>query len=246
VAAGFFLGCATITRTPLAFSIVFFLLEAVLAPAPGAAQISGQAIPRATLAHLREALGDRAQRGVALRRLALFFAPLAAVGLPMAWMNYARFGSPTEFGHSHLFNNRVNADVQRYGLFNYVYLERNLTAAFTRLPKLETNPFQLGFDLHGMSLLVTTPLFLFLLWPRSTPRITRALWLTVAAIALPGFLYQNDGFAQFGFRFSLDYTPYLFALLSLGARPLNGLFWAVGFAGVAVNCWGAIAFNRSY
>jgi hypothetical protein len=246
VAAGFFLGCATITRTPLAFSIVFFLLEAFLAPAPGAARSSGQAIPRATLAHLREALGDRAQRGLALRRLALFFAPLAAVGLPMAWMNYVRFGSPTEFGHSHLYNNRVNADVERYGLFNYVYLERNLTAAFTRLPKLETHPFRLGFDLHGMSLLVTTPLFLFLLWPLRTPRITRALWLTVAAIALPGFLYQNDGFAQFGFRFSLDYTPYLFALLSLGARPLNGLFWAVGFAGVVVNCWGAVAFNRSY
>jgi len=31
--AGLFLGCATITRTPLAFSIVFFLLEALLAPA---------------------------------------------------------------------------------------------------------------------------------------------------------------------------------------------------------------------
>ena len=93
---------------------------------------------------------------------------------------------------------------------------------------------------------MTTPLFLWLLWPRSTPRLSRALWLTVAAISLPGFFYQNDGYAQFGFRFSLDYTPYLFALLALGARPLDGLFWLAGFFGVAVNLWGAIAFNRFF
>ena len=30
--------------------------------------------------------------------------------------------------------------------------------------------------------------------------------VTVAACALPGFFYQNDGYMQFGFRFSLDYT----------------------------------------
>jgi hypothetical protein len=104
----------------------------------------------------------------------------------------------------------------------------------------------LGFDGHGMSLFVTTPLFLLLLWPRQTPRLHRALWLTVAAVALPGFLYQNDGYFQFGFRFSLDYTPYLFALLGLGGVPMDGRFWALGWAGVLVNGWGAAVFNRFY
>jgi len=240
MAAGLALGCATITRTPLAFSIVFFLFEALLAPA------SSSNIPRATLANLQAALSNSAQRKLALRRLAMFAIPLIAVGAPMAWANFVRFGSATEFGHSHLYNNRVNEQIARYGLFNYAYLERNLHAAFTRLPLIEFNPFRMGFDLHGMSLLVTTPLFLFLLWPARTPRLTRALWLTVAVIAIPGFLYQNDGFAQFGFRFSLDYTPYLFALLCLGGRPLDGKFWALGFLGVAVNCWGAVAFNRFF
>ena len=44
LAAGLALACATITRTPLAFSIVFFLLEALLAPANS----SSNKIPRAT------------------------------------------------------------------------------------------------------------------------------------------------------------------------------------------------------
>ncbi len=274
--AGLALGCATITRTPLAFSIVFFVLEAILSPAPGAdardreesgksrraqknASLRGQAekgvhapdraqleVPRATLSAIRDALTNPAQRALAFKRLVLFAIPLAAVGLPMAAMNIARFGSAGEFGHSHLYMNRVNEQVAKYGLFNYAFLERNLHAAFTRLPQIEFNPFKLGFDAHGISILVTTPLFLFLLWPMRTPRITRALWLTVAAVSVPGFFYQNDGFAQFGFRFSLDYTPYLFALLSLGARPLNGLFWAVAFFGVAVNAWGATVFNRFF
>ena len=42
-----------------------------------------------------------------------------------------------------------------------------------------------------------------------------------AAFAVPGFFYQNSGWYQFGFRFSLDYTPHLILLLSIGRRPLS-------------------------
>jgi hypothetical protein len=94
-----------------------------------------------------------------------------------------------------------------------------------------------------MSLLLTTPLFAFLLWPRQRPRLHGILWLTVAATALPGFLYQSTGYVQFGYRFSLDWTPHLFLLLALGARPMDGRFWAAGLAGVAVNTWGALTFG---
>ena len=242
--AGLLLGCAAITRTPLLFSGIFFLLEALLTPADGG-------LPdRATWPALRGALSrtvrDPAQRRMALGRLLKFSGPFLLVMLPMAWANTARFGSPGEFGHSFLYANRVNADIEQYGLFHYHYLERNLHAALTRLPSIQFHPLRLGFDGHGMSLLVTTPLFLLLLWPARRPRLTRALWLTVAVLALPGLLYQNDGWLQFGFRFSLDYTPYLFALLSLGARPMDGRFWALGWAGVLVNGWGAAVFNRLY
>jgi hypothetical protein len=94
-----------------------------------------------------------------------------------------------------------------------------------------------------MSLFVTTPLFALLLWPRARPRLHLALWLTAAATALPGFLYQNTGYVQFGYRFSLDYTPYLFLLLALGGRPMRGGFAALALTGVAVNTWGALVFR---
>jgi len=71
---------------------------------------------------------------------------IGAVAVPMAWMNHARFGSFGEFGHSHLYANRVNEQIRRYGLFHYAFLERNLHDAFTRLPEIQFHPFKIGFN----------------------------------------------------------------------------------------------------
>jgi len=230
VLAGLAVGCATITRTPLAFSAVFFLCEALSPDAP------------LEWRTLRDAQRWRA----ALPRLLPYAAAIIAVAVPMAWINFARFGSVMEFGHSHLYANRVNPQIRRYGLFHYAFLERNLHDAFTRLPEIQFNPLRIGFNGEGMSLFVTTPLLWYLLWPKEKPRLHRALWLTTALVAVPGFFYQNSGYFQFGFRFSLDYTPYLILLLALGSRPFTSLFWLAALGGVAVNAWGAAVFNRLY
>ena len=230
VLAGLFVACAAITRTPLAFSAVFFVFEALSPDGPVDA------------GRLRDA--ERWRK--ALPKLARYVGAIVAVAVPMAWANYVRFGSFSEFGHSHLYANRVNQQIQQFGLFSYVYLERNLHSAFTMLPQVQFHPFRVGFDGNGMSLFVTTPLFLYLLWPREKPRLHRALWLTTAVVAVPGFFYQNNGWFQFGFRFSLDYTPYLVVLLALGGRKFTRVFWLAALGGVAVNAWGAAVFNRLY
>jgi hypothetical protein len=234
ILAGLLVACAAITRAPLAFSAIFFVLEAVFEEKPIRFQELGQLVR------------DPVRRARAARKLALFALPIAAVAAPVAWMNYVRFGNPADFGHGHLYANRVNHQIQEYGLFHYQFLERNLHAAFTRLPEIRFHPLRIGFNGEGMSLFVTTPLFAFLLWPREKPRLHLPLWLAAAAIALPGFFYQNSGWFQFGFRFSLDYTPYLIVLLALGRRPMTAAFWALAGAGVAVNAWGAAVFNRQF
>ena len=224
--AGLALGFAAVTRAPLLFSGIYFLLEVLSGGEAPAARWPDPAAWR-----------DRAR----WRALGLFALGAAPLLLFAAWSNLARFGSPFDFGHAHFWNNRVNPEVQRYGLFSLHYLEAQLHAAFTRLPHLEGG--RLAWDPHGMSLFLTTPLFLWLLWPRERPRLHRALWLAAAATALPGFLYQNTGYVQFGYRFSLDWTPYLFGLLALGGRPMGRAFWAAGLLGVAVNAWGALTFT---
>ena len=91
---------------------------------------------------------------------------------------------------------------------------------------------------------VTTPALLLLLWPRATGGLHRNLWLTVACVAVPTFLYQNSGWVQFGYRFSLDYMPMLIVLLAIGGRTTTWLVRGLVVIGIAVNLFGAITFDR--
>ncbi|XXF79509.1 hypothetical protein P2318_07070 [Myxococcaceae bacterium GXIMD 01537] len=228
VLAGLFFSMATLTRTPLVFAGLFFVLEALY---PGPDRL-------AQLRALRENWNPAARK---LGLFALGAAPLAALA---AAYNVYRFGRPGEFGHAFLFNNRVNVDIDRWGLFNLHYLPRNLEAAFLKLPEVSLHPLRLAYDPHGLTLLLTLPLLVFLLVPKSRPRLHWPLWLTVAVCALPGLFYQNTGYMQFGFRFSLDYTPYLLLLFAVGGWSLkNRAVLAAVALGVLVNFWGAVAFR---
>ncbi len=226
--AGLMLACASLTRTPLAFAFVFFLFE-LLFP-------DGR--------FDRDVLGVR--RRETLKKGLLFAAPLLVFAAVMMWLNWTRFGSPLEFGHSHLWNNRVNAWVDNFGLFHPHYLQQNLKAAFLALPTFSARPLNIGFDGHGMSIFLTTPLFLLLLWPRRRARLSRALWASVVVVALPALFYQNDGYFQFGYRFSLDWTPFLFLLLAIGARKMDWKFIVLGLVGIYMGLWGAISFSGGW
>lgn len=171
--------------------------------------------------------------------------PVALLGLAGAAFNWARFHSISEFGHFYL-NVRWTDRIQRYGLFNYAFLSRNLAVAFTLTPKLVAKPPYLQIPWHGLSMLITTPALAYLLWPRQKGTLHSALWLTVAPIAILSFLYQNDGWVQFGFRFSLDYLFALVMLLAVGNRPLTRTFKVLIVAGVVVNLFGAVTFGRMW
>ena len=226
--AGLFFSMAVLTRTPLLFAGVFFLAE-VFCPNPGD-----------RLGQLKTQLRSKE----AWRKIGFFAIGAAPLAIAAALYNQTRFGALGDFGHNFLFNNRVNRDIDTFGLFNLHYLPRNLKAALLLLPRIELHPLRLGYDPHGLSLLLTLPPLLLLFVPKEKRRLGVALWLAVAACALPGLLYQNDGYMQFGFRFSLDYTPYLILLLALGGwslkkKPVIALL-ALGFL---VNFWGAVAFR---
>ena len=227
--AGLFLALAFATRTPLLFSAIFFFAFVFF---PGGRWIG---------------LGAE-QLKWAAKKLALFCTPCLIIGLSLLWMNHVRFGDFTEFGHRLLAGGLV-AHVQEYGLFHWAFLSKNLSAAFTLLPGFQAEYPYILISRHGMSLLLTTPVFLYLLWPRRAEHdkelfLRRLMWATVAVIAIPGFFYQNTGFEQFGFRFSLDYTIYLVVLLAMGRRPITWAFKALIIIGFIVNAFGAITFKR--
>ena len=218
ILAGLALGCAALTRTPMAFLFPVFVYEAWRAG------------------------GGRQSFGSVIRTLATFATPLLLLAIAAIAHNLARFDAATEFGHSYLAV-RQQAQIEAHGLFDYAYLARNLAVAFTLLPYLGGDSW-VQISGHGLAIWVTTPVLVLLLWPRRRTGLSRALWITVALIAIPALFYQNSGWVQFGYRFALDYMVLLIALLAIGGRSWT--FWvkALVIASILVNLFGAVTFNR--
>ncbi|MCX7807754.1 MAG: hypothetical protein N2515_04025, partial [Deltaproteobacteria bacterium] len=180
-------------------------------------------------------------------KLLAFLIPLGiSMGVAMA-INHARFENPFEFGHRHLMI-LWRARIEKWGLFNYHYLSKNLAVALTSLPWLTTREPHIIISRHGLALWVTTPALLLLLWPKRPIdfRMHTYIWSS-CIVALINLLYQNTGWIQFGYRFATDYLTIWFTLLALGRQNLRsfGFLGAAVFA-VVVNTFGAITFDRAW
>ena len=100
--------------------------------------------------------------------------------------------------------------------------------------------------LRNLTAWLVSPILFLVLWPRARGPLHRALWLTVALVALPSLLYQNSGWFQFGYRFSLDYMVFLFLLIAVGGRPLSRWVKGLIIAAVVINLFGAWTFGRDF
>jgi hypothetical protein len=222
--AGLCVGLGFATRPPWVV-LPLFLIEAV--------RVSGG----------WRALRSREAWSRLLPRLVRLAIPVAVVGAVLCWNNYSRFQNPFEFGHRFL-NVQWQERIQRFGLFNYHFLSRNLAAALVLLPRVMTRFPYVRISQHGMSLLVTSPNLAYTVMPQEPSPLRRALWITILTTALPGLLYQNSGYVQFGYRFSLDYMVYFMMLLAISSRPLTRLFKGLVVVAFAINLFLAITFDR--
>jgi hypothetical protein len=224
--AGLFLGLGFATRTPMIFMFPLFVWEAV--------RMAGG---WGKLRELRRPLPGL------LPKLLTFGAGAGVIVLLLFIHNYARFESFTEFGHRFL-NIGWKDRIQRWGLFNYHFLSRNLACALVLLPRILAKAPWVQVSQHGMSLLVTSPNLAYTLMPKERSPLTPALWLTVLTTALPSLLYQNSGYYQFGYRFSLDYMVFLVMVLAVGNRRLGWLWKTLMVLAAGINLFGAITFDR--
>lgn len=97
----------------------------------------------------------------------------------------------------------------------------------------------------GTSILLSAPgllLALFAIWRRPLARLTIGTLLAVLAIATFNLAHFSQGWVQWGYRFSLDFLPFLLPLVALGAERLDGhprlAAAALLVAGTAINLWG--------
>jgi hypothetical protein len=245
--AGCALACAYMTRPPMLLTAPFFALEALNACLrPDARALDG---PGRSAGYAE--LWKRLDKPKLIRKYAVFAAPILVAFAINAALNHARYRtwSPFDPGHEYLAV-AWRARMMKWGVLSYHYLAKNLGVMLTILPwprppgaPAGAAPFQVNE--HGLALWFTTPLYLWLLWPRRSDRLAL---VTLASAALPiamDLLYQNSGWRQFGYRFSCDYALLLFVLLALGDRPMGAWFRLAAAWSVAWNLFGAVTFDKA-
>jgi hypothetical protein len=138
--AGLWLGLAGLSRPPCWFAFPFFV---VLTLAGGKGREGG-----------RRAAG---------KVLAFGSVMAACVGLTLLY-NYARFGSPLDFGYSYVAGSEQLVELQRlYGSFNLHFAGRNLSHMVWGLPDVSCEAgFELQANPAGMSIFLVTPPLLYL------------------------------------------------------------------------------------
>jgi len=182
-------------------------------------------------------------RRVSPQRLVALGAPFAiGLGVPLALFalyNTARFGSPFEMGYA-LIPGLLDEYQYRDGFFSVVNIPRKLYAMFLSAPEeVQGFPWIQSRTLGGLSILLTTPVFLWAILARRRDLFTIGAWTSVALIMVPVLLHADPGGVQFGFRYAQDVYPFLFVLVARSlATGIHLEAWLAIGVGLLVNAWG--------
>jgi len=213
---GILLALAGLTRFTLYLSVLFFFIEL----------LSGR---------------------INKKQFIILLIPVILSGILYGAYNSRRFHSIFETGYKYnitLKNYPISSNI-KWGFFSPKHIPANLYILLFKAPDpiLESGGgFVLKFpylkvDPWGLSILFTSPLLVYLILNYKKTKYSLSLIITILAIAVPSLVYSGIGFAQFGYRYSMDFLPFLFILLLPSLVPV--LSWKAKILitiGVLFNC----------
>lgn len=223
---GIFLGLAILTRVTLILAVVFFVYEFF-------------------------------KKRLTRKQFIMILIPVIFACIFLGVYNFLRFDSFLQTGYIHHIGDPYPlSENKKFGWTNPMHLPANLYAFFIKPPEpllYAKDGFVFKFpyfkaDPWGMAIWFTSPLFLMLLFNFRKNKYFNSLLTTTLVIAFPIFIYYSVGFAQFGYRYALDFLPFLFLLLipclspsgpeaSPGRRPkLSKIALTLIIMGVIFNC----------
>jgi hypothetical protein len=192
---GLLVGCAGATRATLFLGSIFFILEL-----------------------LRERLPLKNK----LTLLFLLLFPIVYIAFLLGCYNYARFGKFTETGYNYQTSSNQIYNMSRVpGIFSPVHIPGNLYFFLFKGPDVIRSddvtyilkPPYFRVSEWGLGLFFTSPIFLYLLLVRKHEPYVLSAGITVLAMLIPITTYFVSGIWQYGYRYGLDFYPFLFLLL---------------------------------
>jgi hypothetical protein len=158
-----------------------------------------------------------------LRTITAFLAPVVATILVTLAYDFVRFGSAFETGYGISILSRSLAEQRAKGIFSIGHLPYNLGLFLARGFDLQAHFPYLVADANGHSILLTSPALLAAVGAPIRDNTVRVLWAAAIIVAIPVFLYYGGGGPiTYGYRYALDFMPFLFALVAIAARTRFG------------------------
>ena len=169
-------------------------------------------------------------------KLALGIIPSLVIN---AIYNWVRFGVIWDKGYT-LIPGVLSEPWYEKGIFHISYIPRHIEAVFVRLPLLQNTFPYLKPDYIGMAIWVTSPLFIILFKTDTKNRLSILSIIASLLIFIPIAMHGTIGFTQFGYRFAIDFYPFLFLLVGLvikksGIKPSYILLLIFS---IVINFWG--------
>jgi hypothetical protein len=165
-------------------------------------------------------------------KLVKLLLPFFAVGIILAAYNFARFQNPLESGYSY----QLNGFGVPYSEWNVPGNTAGPVVSFSNIPD-HLWIFLLGlpsFRGIGTSVLLVSPFLAYLLrigWNLTNKLIA----IGILPVLLLDLAFRSTGFEQMGYRFSLDFLPFVFWLLIRSKISLTRPFKALIFAATVLD-----------
>lgn len=176
--------------------------------------------------------------------LVLFSIPiLLFIGFDFFY-NFSRYGTIFNKGYF-LIPGTQNEPWFSKGIMHPSYIIEDIKVAFLAMPKLIPEFPYIRPSWAGMAIWLTTPAFIFSLWAGNKQNV-KLFWFSILIVFLIVGIHGGTGFAQFGYRFAVDFYPFLTYLTILGVANQKGpnwYHWLLLIISVLVNLWGVIWIN---
>lgn len=180
-----------------------------------------------------------------LRNLFLLGLGIAPFFLFNFHYNFLRFGTIFDKGYF-LIPGIYSEPWFSKGMLSLSYIPDHLKALFLMLPKFSSDPPYIEPSWYGLAIWITTPAFIYSLRANFKETITKLSWLSIFLIFFLVSLRGGTGWTQFGYRYAIDFYPFL-TLLTIKGTIKTGLkwhHWLLLIIGIVVNLWGVIWINK--
>jgi len=157
----------------------------------------------------------------ALRDGMVFAGALIPFGVLTLLYNDVRFDSPFDTGFQTVYQSYTGGglpysfyrldhpNAPHFALFDLRNIPLHVYTMFLMPPQYFPDLSVLRPSPYGLSIFLTSPAFVYALFVKRRTWLKPASWIAIGLITIPLFMHYSQGWVQYGYRFMLDFMPFL-------------------------------------